>query len=535
MAQGLITFNTKVENGGATYEGNVNAADLNEIKTIVNQNSADAESRLMTLESDAVVGPASATDTALALFDGATGKLIKNSSILVDGSSNVSGIANLDIGTYLTITEGAAPSNPASGFGVIYVKAGDSDLYFKNDAGTETSLTASGSGDVNGPVSSTDNALARFDLTTGKIIQNSLATLDDSGNLSGINNINMGGIAVIAENAEPSTPASGFGVLYVNSSDQSLYFKDEAGVNHNLLTIGSGDVVGPGSATDHAIARFDLATGKLIQNSVGILDDSGNLSGIGNLDMGTYLTITEGAAPSNPASGFGVVYVKSGDSSLYFKNDAGTEYNLTASGAGDVTGPGSATDHALARFDLTTGKIIQNSVGVLDDSGNLSGLNNLDIAGVFTMAEGAAPSNPASGFGVFYVKSADSRPYFKDDAGVEFNLTSALSSTINNPIAEAGTSPTLLSSYFSTPDTTVFYSAGSAVTVNLDTNANQAASTYESVDLIQVGAGVVTVQAAGGVTLNGSVAGSIVFNNQYQAVTLINIGTDDWIAIGDYT
>ncbi len=39
----------------------------------------------------------------------------------------------------------------------------------------------SGSGDVAGPVSATDNALARFNLTTGKIIQNSLVTVSDLG------------------------------------------------------------------------------------------------------------------------------------------------------------------------------------------------------------------------------------------------------------------------------------------------------------------------------------------------------------------
>jgi len=38
-----------------------------------------------------------------------------------------------------------------------------------------------GTGDVHGPASSTDNAIARYDLTTGKIIQNSGATIDDSG------------------------------------------------------------------------------------------------------------------------------------------------------------------------------------------------------------------------------------------------------------------------------------------------------------------------------------------------------------------
>ena len=41
-----------------------------------------------------------------------------------------------------------------------------------------------GSGDVSGPSSSTDNAVARFDLTTGRLIQNSLVTIDDNGSVN---------------------------------------------------------------------------------------------------------------------------------------------------------------------------------------------------------------------------------------------------------------------------------------------------------------------------------------------------------------
>ena len=41
-----------------------------------------------------------------------------------------------------------------------------------------------------------------------------------------------------------------------------------------------GDVVGPASSTDNAVARFDTTTGKLIQNSVTLIDDTGNASGI---------------------------------------------------------------------------------------------------------------------------------------------------------------------------------------------------------------------------------------------------------------
>lgn len=49
---------------------------------------------------------------------------------------------------------------------------------------------------------------------------------------------------------------------------------------------GSGDVVGPGSATDNAFPRYDGASGKLIQGGQTTEDDSGNLTVNGNLLYG---------------------------------------------------------------------------------------------------------------------------------------------------------------------------------------------------------------------------------------------------------
>jgi hypothetical protein len=43
-----------------------------------------------------------------------------------------------------------------------------------------------GAGDVDGPASSTDNAVARFDGTTGKLIQNSVVTISDTGAVTGV-------------------------------------------------------------------------------------------------------------------------------------------------------------------------------------------------------------------------------------------------------------------------------------------------------------------------------------------------------------
>jgi microcystin-dependent protein len=49
-----------------------------------------------------------------------------------------------------------------------------------------------------------------------------------------------------------------------------------------------------------------------------------------------------------------------------------------------VTGPASATDEAIARFDGTTGKLIQNSVATISDSGVAAGLTGLTSSGTVT-------------------------------------------------------------------------------------------------------------------------------------------------------
>lgn len=59
-----------------------------------------------------------------------------------------------------------------------------------------------------------------------------------------------------------------------------------------------------------------------------------------------------------------------------------TYWQILVSGAGNVTGAASSTDNAITRFDGTTGKLIQNSVATLSDTGTL------------TTADVVATSNP---------------------------------------------------------------------------------------------------------------------------------------------
>jgi hypothetical protein len=73
---------------------------------------------------------------------------------------------------------------PAGDDGVIQsIVAGDNVTIDDTDPANPV-IHAEGEGDVDGPASATDNAVARFDGTTGKIIQNSAVTIDDSGNIA---------------------------------------------------------------------------------------------------------------------------------------------------------------------------------------------------------------------------------------------------------------------------------------------------------------------------------------------------------------
>jgi hypothetical protein len=105
--------------------------------------------------------------------------------------------ATASVNGYLTSTDWTTFNNKApatSGTSILY---GNGSGGFSNVTigtnltftGGTLNATAGGTGDVVGPASATDNAITRFDGTTGKLIQNSTVTLSDTGALSGVNSI----------------------------------------------------------------------------------------------------------------------------------------------------------------------------------------------------------------------------------------------------------------------------------------------------------------------------------------------------------
>ncbi len=95
----------------------------------------------------------------------------------------------------------------------------------------------------------------------------------------------------------------------------------------------SGDVIGPTSATDNAIARFDGTTGKLIQDSGPVIDDDGNI-GIG----------------VTPASSLNI----GGARSVASWTTTGIFLALNSATLTDITGTGTITSRNIASFAIPT-------------------------------------------------------------------------------------------------------------------------------------------------------------------------------------
>ena len=179
----------------------------------------------------------------------------------------------------------AQPVFSACAAGTLYFVTDEGVTERVNDSKTawETYSPTTVGGNVTGPGSATtDNALVRWNGISGTSIQNAVVTLSDAGAFVFVAGIRQTfvpstvtpGINVGSVVSDPSSLANGD--LWYNTTSNTL----KARINGATVSIGTGigDVVGPGSATDEGIARFDSTTGKLIQNCVITINDTGTIS-----------------------------------------------------------------------------------------------------------------------------------------------------------------------------------------------------------------------------------------------------------------
>ncbi len=75
--------------------------------------------------------------------------------------------------------------------------------------------------------------------------------------------------------------------------------------------------------------------------------------------------------------------------------------------------------------------------------------------------------------------------------------------------------------------------SGSALTLTIPTNATVAWPVGTSIDILQTGAGQVTIAGAGGVTVNATPG--LKLRTQWSSATLMKRATDSWVVVGDLT
>jgi hypothetical protein len=127
-------------------------------------------------------------------------------------------------------------------------------------------------------------------------------------------------------------------------------------------TGGTGDVVGPAGATDEAIARFDTASGKLLQTSGVGLSDTGLVSGVEYMTFGSNNVRLAGAGnlvgPLNPSGSVANVCVGNG---------AGQA--LTSGGTNVCVGDVAAPNVGAGNGNVFIGQLA--SVGMTSGNGNV--------------------------------------------------------------------------------------------------------------------------------------------------------------------
>ena len=105
---------------------------------------------------------------------------------------------------------------------------GNDYLDLRNPRGFGTGNATGATGDVSGPSSATDNAVARFDGTTGKLLQTSVVVISDTGDVSGVRTTQYNAL-------DPATVAHSEGLVFYDNVNKALVcYNEVAGITHQL-------------------------------------------------------------------------------------------------------------------------------------------------------------------------------------------------------------------------------------------------------------------------------------------------------------
>jgi hypothetical protein len=319
---------------------------------------------------------------------------------LLSGGNNPSSVLG-----YVTIRKEFAPENfitmkittltSASGYtklvGTVEASSGASpfsdtdNLYFSIDVSGDKGDP----GDISGPGSSTDNAVVRWDGTSGGLIQDSSVIVDDSGNV-GIGTTSPGSILELASTGPVLTLNDTNGV--VGGSQTSRISFEASGTETGTIGIASG-------------AGFMSVNNK--SGSLALLADSNNTSTSstmtfsvdgseavritsgGTLAVGTTAGLTSELIHAKASSGTISTLYNNGATGdvlrLYHENTAVTAFSIWGAGAQKsfISSPVSSNGLILGYGDTEAARIDSSGRFLL---GTTSGSNLLTVAGTASIS-----------------------------------------------------------------------------------------------------------------------------------------------------
>ena len=331
-------------------------------------------------------------------------------------------------------------------------------------------------GDVVGPGVSVDDNIATFDLTTGKIIQDSgvnISAVTASKTITDFITVTQ---AVDLDTIETDVSANNSKVT------NATHTGDVTGATALTLATVNGDV-GSFTNADLTVNAKGLITAVSNGSGGGAGSDT---TAIHDNVSGEILAVTEKVSPTSGD----YILIEDGADSNNKKRVNVT--NLPTGGGGEAntaSNVGGFEDvfKTKSGIDLQF-KTLQSSDGSLAFTGNT---DDVDIV-VDQQVMAAGTDN--------------------DQTGTTYTLV----------IADA-------------ENTTVWMDNAASNTLTIPLNAAVAFPIGTKINVVMEGAGVTTIDITATGTINGVVDASVVINNQFQAATLTKRAVNSWVIIGDIT
>ena len=259
------------------------------------------------------------------------------------------------------------------------------------------------------------------------------ASTKDAGAALGVATLDAGGKVPVSE-----LPAAVLGALsYQGTWDASTNtptLTSSVGTKGYYYVVSVAGNTNLNGITDWLVGDWAVFNGSIwqkVDNTETVTSVNGQTGAVvlttTNIAEGTNEYFTQARARTSVSAGTGISY----------DNVTGVITNASPSLGGDVVGPSSATDNAVARFDTTTGKLLQNSVVLVGDTGVVTGVTEL-TASTKVVSPHFDAQNSAGGA----LRNASGTAQLQWGGGGGNNLSVDVAININPANAQVAISPT---------------------------------------------------------------------------------------------